>query len=340
MINSLIEKNLMPDPIIRFGIRRLLKQRLKDDIGTNETSKSQKKKDFLETQKTFPIAVNTVDANEQHYEVPTEFYKYALGKNKKYSCGHWDNSSNLDDAELEMLEITTERAKLVDGQDVLELGCGWGSLTLFMAGKYPNSKITGVSNSSTQREHILSEAKKRGYSNIDIITIDMNDFQIEAKFDRIVSVEMFEHMRNYDLLLSKLKKYLKEDGKLFIHIFVHKDTPYYFDVVDESDWMSKYFFSGGIMPSDDLLYNFKDHFKVIEHTKVNGSHYSHTAEAWLDNQDKNKEKIMELFESHYGKKDAIKWFSYWRIFFMACSELWKYKDGNEWFVSHYLLEKA
>lgn len=340
MINTMLEKNLLPDPLVRFGIRNLLKQRINEDIGKNEVIKKQKKADFIQKQSSFPIAVNTLDANEQHYEVPTEFYHFVLGKNKKYSCGHWDNSTNLDDAETEMLEITTQRAKLVDGQDILELGCGWGSLTLYMGQKYPNSKITAVSNSKTQKAFIDSEAKKRGLDNITVITCDINKFDIDGKFDRVVSVEMFEHMRNYEKLLGKIKKFLKDDGKLFVHIFVHKDTPYYFDVKDDSDWMSKYFFSGGIMPSDDLLYHFENQFKVVEHTKVNGVHYSKTAEAWLENQDKNKKEIMELFENHYGKKEALKWFSYWRVFFMACSELWKYKNGEEWFVSHYLLEKG
>lgn len=341
MINLMLEKNMLPDPVVRFGIRNLLKQRIKEDIGTDHGTKVVKKNDFLEKQDTFPIAVNTVDANEQHYEVPTDFYQYVLGKNKKYSCGHWDNSTNLDDAEAEMLEITTNRAQLEDGHKILELGCGWGSLTLFMANKYPNAKITAVSNSKTQKEFIDKTAKERGLNNITVITCDINKFQIEdANFDRIVSVEMFEHMRNYKKLLSNVKSWLSDNGKLFIHIFVHKDTPYFFDVKDESDWMSKYFFSGGIMPSDDLLYHFKDLFKVVNHDKVNGVHYSKTAEAWLENQDENKDIIMKLFTEHYGEKDALKWFSYWRVFFMACSELWKYKNGEEWFVSHYLLEKA
>lgn len=341
MLNTMLEKNILPDPIVRFGIRNLLKQRIKEDIGEDQEKKAFNKNQFIRKQSSFPIAVNTVDANEQHYEVPTDFYQYVLGKNKKYSCGHWDKSNNLDDAEKEMLEITTQRAKLENGQKVLELGCGWGSLTLFMAKKYPNMQITAVSNSKTQKDFIDKTAKDRGLKNINVITCDINEFDItDANFDRVVSVEMFEHMRNYKMLLGKIKGWLKDDGKLFVHIFVHKDTPYFFDVKDESDWMSKYFFSGGIMPSDDLLYHFEDLFKVVNHDVVNGIHYSKTAEAWLENQDKNKEVIMDLFTNHYGAAQALKWFSYWRIFFMACSELWKYKDGNEWFVSHYLLEKS
>jgi cyclopropane-fatty-acyl-phospholipid synthase len=341
MINRILEKNILPDPIVRFGIRNLLQQRIKEDIGTNQKEKNYKKVAFLNKQNTFPIAVNTSEANEQHYEVPTDFYHYVLGKNKKYSCGHWDHSSNLDESEIEMLALTTKRAQLEDNQNILELGCGWGSLTLFMAQKYPNAKITAVSNSKTQKEYIDKTAKERGLNNITVKTCDINDFKPEQEnFDRIISVEMFEHMRNYKKLLTKVNSWLSDSGKLFIHIFVHKDTPYFFDVKDESDWMSKYFFSGGIMPSDDLLYHFSDLFRVVQHDKVNGIHYSKTAEAWLQNQDKNKDVILDLFTKHYGKKEALKWFSYWRIFFMACSELWKYKAGEEWFVSHYLLEKV
>jgi cyclopropane-fatty-acyl-phospholipid synthase len=238
-----------------------------------------------------------------------------------------------------MLDITMKRARLEDGMDILELGCGWGSLTLSMAKRFPHARITAISNSNTQREYIMSQCDKNGYNNVEVITCDINQFDINQKFDRVVSVEMFEHMRNYEMLLTKVNKFLKEEGKLFVHIFVHKTTPYYFDVKDESDWMSKYFFSGGIMPSDKLLYHFESLFKVVEHHKVNGIHYSKTAEAWLENQDKNKSQVMALFKSHYGK-EATKWYEYWRIFFMACSELWKYDNGNEWFVSHYLLEKV
>jgi cyclopropane-fatty-acyl-phospholipid synthase len=339
MIDSLLAQRLIPDVAIRYGIRNLLKQRIKDDIAKDENEIKTMTDKFLEKSKTYPIAVNTVDANEQHYEVPTDFYQYVLGAYKKYSCGHWDKATNLDEAEKEMLEITMQRAELTDGIDILELGCGWGSLTLSMAAKFPNARITAVSNSNTQREHILSVCQERGYNNVNIITCDINEFDIDKQFDRIVSVEMFEHMRNYEKLLGKVRSFLKDDGKLFVHIFVHKTTPYHFDVKDDSDWMSKYFFTGGTMPSDKLFYHYDNLFKVVKHYKVNGVHYSKTAEAWLDKADENKKEIMDLFKRHYGK-DAKKWYEYWRIFFMACSELWKFDNGNEWFVSHYLMEKA
>ncbi|MGZ3753258.1 MAG: SAM-dependent methyltransferase, partial [Mucilaginibacter sp.] len=288
-----------------------------------------------------PIAVNTADANQQHYEVPTQFYQYCLGKNLKYSSGYWkDGVMDIDTSEDEMLALTCERAGLKDGQQVLELGCGWGSLSLYMAVKYPKSTFKVVSNSRTQKQFIDDQAKQRGITNLTVITADMNTFSIDEQFDRIVSVEMFEHMRNYQLLMQKVASFLKPDGKVFIHIFTHKEYAYLFEVKDETDWMSKYFFTGGIMPSDDLLFYFSDHLTVEKHWHVSGTHYAKTSEAWLKNMDEHKAEIMPLFEETYGKKHAIKWWVYWRIFYMACAELWNYNQGNEWIVSHYLFHKT
>ena len=339
--DPLIEKNLIPDFLLRIGIRNLLEQRLKDEVKGNLEEQHEYFMNFISELKKSPIAVNTRDANEQHYEVPTEFYLKALGKNLKYSCAYYDEGvHSLDVAEEKMLNLTCERAELKDGMKILELGCGWGSLSLWMASHYPNSKITAVSNSTTQKEYIDDQAKQRGLNNLTILTSDMNVFEIDQKFDRIVSVEMFEHMRNYQKLLAKLSSFLNDDGKMFIHIFTHKYFSYLFEVKDANDWMSKYFFSGGIMPSDHLLLYFNDHFKIEKHWRVNGKHYQKTSEDWLKNMDKAKSELMPVFEKHYGKKDAIKWWSYWRIFFLACAELWGYKNGDEWFVSHYLFNKV
>jgi len=334
MIDSAISSGLVPDAIIRFGIRKLLKSRL-EEIYSHKDQKNA----FFEMLKKSPLALNTRDANEQHYEVPTEFYLYALGPNLKYSSAYFDGHESLEAAEIKMLEKTVEMAQIKNGEDVLELGCGWGSLTLFMAKKFPDSKITGVSNSATQREFILGKAKERNLHNIDIITSDMNQFQIEKKFDRVVSVEMFEHMRNYELLLDKVSSFLKPNGTLFVHIFVHKEQPYLFEVKDETDWMSKYFFSGGMMPSDDIFYHFNKNFNVVKHVRHNGKNYGQTSRKWLENTDHNKEAIMKIFKTHYGEAEAKKWFEYWRIFFMSCEELFNYNNGEEWFVSHYLLQK-
>lgn len=339
--SSLLEKNLIPDFLLRKGIRQLLAKRLKEeDKGSIEANQQHLTQLIAELKKS-PIAIETKAANEQHYEVPTEFYKLCLGKHLKYSSGYWnDGVTDIDTSELDMLEMTCLRAELNDGQDVLELGCGWGSLSLFMAQKFPASDFTVVSNSRTQKEYIDGQSIQRGLKNLEVITSDMNIFNIEKKFDRIVSVEMFEHMRNYEKLLEKIAGFLRNNGKLFVHIFTHKTLAYKFEVRDESDWMSKYFFSGGIMPSDDLLFHFNTHFNTEQHWRINGMHYSKTAEAWLKNMDTNKNKIIPLFEETYGKDHALKWWVYWRIFFMACAELWGYNNGEEWIVSHYLFKKV
>lgn len=338
--NSLLEKNKIPDILIRKGIRSLLKQRLnQENKGNTETQQTHFMK-LVEELKNSPIAVNTVDANEQHYEVPTKFYQYCLGKHLKYSSGYWkDGVTDIDTSEKDMLELTCQRAELQDGQNVLELGCGWGSLSLFMASRFPKSTFTVVSNSRTQKLYINEQAINRGIKNLTVITADINVFNIDAIFDRIVSVEMFEHMRNYQKLMHKASDFLKADGKLFVHIFTHKEYAYKFEVIDESDWMSKYFFTGGIMPSDHLLLYFNEHMSIEQHWHLNGTHYSKTSEAWLENMDKHKNEIMPMFETTYGKDQALKWWVYWRIFYMSCAELWRYNDGNEWMVSHYLFKK-
>lgn len=339
--SSLLEKDLLPDFIIRSGIRKLLAQRLKDENKGNPETQQAHFIKLVEELKNSPIAINTADANAQHYELPADFFQLVLGKHLKYSSGYWKAGVNsMEQSEMDMLEITCERAELKDGQNILELGCGWGSLSLFMANKFPNSKITSVSNSHSQKIFIDNQAQQRNIKNLIILTSDMNVFQIEEKFDRVVSVEMFEHMRNYELLMSKVANFLIKNGKLFVHIFTHKDYAYKFEVLDESDWMSKYFFTGGIMPSDHLLLYFQKQLKIEQHWRVSGEHYEKTSNAWLKNMDSHKQKIMEIMEQVYGKKDALKWWSYWRIFFMSCAELWGYKGGKEWMVSHYLFQKV
>ncbi|MBC7485362.1 MAG: class I SAM-dependent methyltransferase [Cytophagaceae bacterium] len=337
---SLLEKDLIPDFLIRKGIRDLLKQRIKDETNPDLEVQQQHFMDLLKTFQSSAIAVETKAANEQHYEVPTEFYLNVLGKNLKYSSGYWTNgNTDFDRSEDDMLELTCQRAELKDGMEILELGCGWGSLTLFMAKKFPNANILAVSNSATQRAHIEETARQRGLSNVKIITADINVFTTDRRFDRIVSVEMFEHMRNHAQLFEKISGFLNDGAKMFIHIFTHKELTYLFEVKDDTDWMSKYFFTGGMMPSDHYLLYFQEHFKIQNHWRVNGTHYSKTSEAWLSKMDQHKDIIMPLFEKTYGKDQAVKWWVYWRIFFMSCAELWGYDKGNEWFVSHYLFEK-
>lgn len=338
--DKLLAKDIIPSSLIRFGIRRLLKQRLLDEYEPFAEKQKARLMKLIDELKSSPIAVNTLNANQQHYEVPTEFFKTVLGRNLKYSCGYWENGAeDLDASENHMLELTCKRANIKDGDKILELGCGWGSLTFYMAEKYPNSTVTAVSNSKTQKEYIDSEAINRNLKNIKVITSDINNFNSDETFDRIISVEMFEHMRNYELLFSKINKMLKQDGELFVHIFSHSSLAYLFEVKDDSDWMSKYFFTGGIMPSDYLLLYFAKDFEVLNHWVVNGKNYEKTSNAWLYNMEANKEKILKIFSETYGSEHALKWFSYWKIFFMACAELWGYNNGNEWIVSHYLFRK-
>ena len=340
MIDALLEKNLLPDFLIRIGIRRLLKQRIKEEDMGNPEIQQHRLMSFIGELKQSPIALHTLAANEQHYEVPTTFYQLVLGKHLKYSSGYWRNGTKeIDRSEEDMLNLTCERAQLKDGQRVLELGCGWGSLSLFMAKTFPNSVFIAVSNSRTQKLFIDEQARTRGLNNLTVITADMNEFTIEDRFDRIVSVEMFEHMRNYHKLLEKIAGFLRPDGQLFVHIFTHREFAYPFEVRDKTDWMAKYFFTGGIMPSDHLLLYFSDHFKIRQHWRVSGIHYAKTSEAWLKNMDRNKSKILPLFRATYGEAEAEKWWVYWRVFFMACAELWGYREGKEWFVSHYLFER-
>jgi cyclopropane-fatty-acyl-phospholipid synthase len=337
----LLEKNRIPDFLIRKGIRDLLRARLAQEKQDTPEEQQAHLMRLIEVLKASPIAVNTIDANEQHYEVPTEFYQYCLGPHLKYSSGYWKPGvTDIETSERDMLELTCQRADLQSGQNVLELGCGWGSLSLFMAAKYPKSTFTVVSNSRTQKIYIDEKAQQRGITNLNVITMDMNVFDVDDTFDRVVSVEMFEHMRNYELLMKKVASKLKPDGKLFVHIFTHKEYAYKFEVIDETDWMSQYFFTGGIMPSDDLLFYFNDDLKVTNHWHVSGKHYQKTSEAWLQRMDANKAAIMPLFEQTYGKDQALKWWVFWRIFYMSCAELWGFKNGEEWIVSHYLFSKS
>jgi cyclopropane-fatty-acyl-phospholipid synthase len=342
MIDSLLEKNLLPDAVIRFGIRRLLAQRLREEAQPSETARLTKVAAYAADLRTRPIAEDTRAANEQHYEVPTAFYQFCLGKRLKYSgCLYPTGRESLDEAEEHMLKLYTERAQIADGQTILELGCGWGSLSLYLAEKYPHAQITGVSNSRTQKEYIDGEARRRGFTNLTILTCDMNVLELPSgKFDRVVSVEMFEHMKNYQRLLANVARWLKPGGLLFVHIFTHLKYPYHFIARDQTDWMARYFFTGGQMPSHDLLMQFQDDLKLVSDWKVDGTHYQRTAEHWLQAMDRHKAEILPLFAQTYGADQVTKWWVYWRVFYMSCAELWGYRGGQEWIVSHYLFRKS
>ena len=323
-----------PDPVSRAAVSFL--------VGRSREKLAQAPLDinrrFAAGMPNYPIAQAVDEANAQHYEVPAAFYELVLGPHRKYSCCYYDDaSSSLEQAEESALKRTAENAALADGQDILELGCGWGSLSLWMASHYPNSKITAVSNSQSQRTYILGQAHARGLFNLDVVTADMNTFAPPRKFYRVVSVEMFEHMANWRLLLERVRSWLKPDGLLFFHVFTHRSAPYRFDVGDKEDWIAQHFFTGGIMPSHDLVLEFPDLFTLDASWRWNGVHYARTAEDWLKNFDSNRDAIDVVLKATYGT-DAALWRRRWRLFFLATAGLFGHADGNEWAVSHYRLK--
>ncbi len=365
------ERGLLPDWLLRWGMRRLLKNRLRElraqDAATSLDA-------FLQATQSLPIAVTPARANQQHYEVPAGFFLHVLGDHRKYSCCYWpSDTKDLSAAEAQALTLTCQHAELEDGQKILELGCGWGSLSLWMAQRYPHSPITAVSNSHSQRQFIEQQAQQRGLANLEVITADVNDYAPDNSYDRIVSVEMLEHLRNHTALLHRLHGWLQPHGKLFVHIFCHRQWPYFFQTAGEENWMGRYFFTGGMMPSADLLPRCADSFELVGRWEWNGLHYAKTCRAWLHNLDAAErqpsrattheapprspisphsgqaaqpatpdsmdESLPGILRATYGDSEARRWRQRWRMFFMACEELFQYNHGHEWFVSHYLFQR-
>ncbi len=330
------EAGRIPDPIVRAGIRYLCRRRLEEiDAGQNDQA-SRRTAEFVRQMNASPIALVPDLANEQHYEVPPAFFDLVLGQHRKYSCGYWAQGvGDLDGAEAAALEMTCDRAGVGGDMDILDLGCGWGSLSLWMAECYPTSRVLAVSNSAAQRLHIEAEAERRGLDNLDVVTADMNHFDPGRQFDRVVSVEMFEHMRNHGRLMGRIADWLRPGGQCFIHIFCHRSTPYAFEDNGPGDWMSRHFFSGGIMPSVDLLTRFQQDLALQRRWIWNGQHYERTSNAWLKRLDANRDAVRDVLAPVYGADDVDRWIGRWRIFFMACAELFGMNDGREWFVGHY-----
>ena len=325
------ESGYLPDALIRVGIRGLLRRRLADEGRPSR---------IVETLSKGPIAVETGQANEQHYEVPAAFFKLMLGPHLKYSSCHWSCAGqSLEEAEAEMLTLTCERAAIEDGMAVLDLGCGWGSLSLWIAERYPRPEVTSVSNSGSQAAFIRRRAKERDLRNLTVISQDINRFETVKRYNRIVSVEMFEHMRNYQELLSRVADWLDDDGKVFVHIFCHRELAYLFEIAGDDDWMARYFFTGGLMPSLDLLGCFDKDLRVTRQWTVGGSHYQRTLLAWLRNLDDRRSAVLDVLGRHYGPDQARRWFVRWRLFLLGCAELFGYREGREWMVAHHLLEK-
>lgn len=339
LILRAVESGWVPDSLVRAGIRRIVRDRLAQESGSGIESRQEAQQQFIAEMNRSPIALSTAAANQQHYELPAEFFSLVLGRHMKYSCGYWlGEVSSLDQSEAAMLSLTCSNAAIEDGLRILELGCGWGSLSLYMAERFPNSMIVAVSNSASQKRFIDAQIAIRKIQNLTVVTADMNTFDAGGLFDRVVSVEMFEHMRNWKLLLSRIASWMKPDARLFIHVFSHHRFAYPFIARDETDWIARHFFTGGLMPSYDLISNFQDQLRLIRGWQYDGVHYHKTTDSWLRKMDANRQAIDRIFRQTYGE-EAPKFRNYWRIFFMSCSELWGYRNGQEWTVSHYLIEK-
>jgi cyclopropane-fatty-acyl-phospholipid synthase len=336
---GLVERDILPDTVIRLAIRRMVAaQAQRMSRGGDANAQQERLRALLPLLRQGPIAVHTHDANQQHYELPTAFFSKFLGARMKYSACHWpDGVQTLEQAEDASLSLYCARAGVADGMEILELGCGWGALSLWLAEKYPHSRILAVSNSRTQREYITQQAAARGLGNLEVQTADMNDFATTRRFDRVMSIEMFEHMRNYECLMEQVASFLKPGGKLFAQIFA--GTRFGYAVNTDTNWLARYFFAGGTMPAADMLLYFQRDLLIADHWRENGAHYTRTLEAWLRRYDAERDAILPILAATYGQGEQTRWWVRWRLFFIGCAELMAHRGGNEYVVGHYLFEK-
>ena len=333
---GLAERGMLPDALLRLGIRRMCADRLRTERAGGLSAQGERQAQLIDVLRQSPVAIETAAANAQHYELPAGFFGQCLGPRLKYSCCYYPRGDEtLAEAEDAMLSLYGERAELADGQRILELGCGWGSLTLWMAERYPKAHITAVSNSHGQRRHIEAQCRERGISNVQVLTRDVNTLTLEpGTFDRCVSIEMFEHMRNYQTLMQRIGGWLAPGGKLFVHIFAHRELAYPFETAGADNWMGRHFFTGGLMPAADTLLHFQQALRIERRWLVDGTHYQKTANHWLQEQDSRRDAVMAVLRQAYGDNARL-WFQRWRMFWMACAELFGYADGQEWLVAHY-----
>jgi cyclopropane-fatty-acyl-phospholipid synthase len=338
---DLAERGWLPDRLLRAGIRRLVRERLSDERGRAAGDPSRSEAEFAADLARGPIALHADKANEQHYEVPAQFFARVLGPRWKYSCSEFPSrDASLAQAELHALEQACERAEIGDGMRVLDLGCGWGSLSLFIAERHPNARIVSVSNSKTQADHIVGECVRRGLKGVEVVTANVAEFEPEGRFDRIVSIEMFEHLRNWDEMLARVERWLEPAGKLFVHVFCHRELAYAYEARDSGDWMARHFFSGGIMPSAGLLRRFDRSLCVESEWRIPGTHYARTAEAWLANLDRERDTALRSLRSGDVDGAAARALGRWRLFFLAVAELFATSGGAEWMVAQYRLVRA
>jgi cyclopropane-fatty-acyl-phospholipid synthase len=332
-----VERGLVPDAVLRAAIRARTAARVRAARSGTPDERSERFRTLLADLGRGPVTVHTDDANAQHYEVPTEFFELVLGPRLKYSGCYWpEGTRTLGQAEEAMLALTAERAGLADGQRVLDLGCGWGSLSLWLAERHPGSEIVAASNSRTQREHIERRAAERGLGNVSVVTADVATFTPPGRFDRVVSVEMLEHVRDHETVLGRMRASLEPDGRCFVHVFTHRDCAWLYDHTDASDWIGRHFFSGGLMPSDDLLLHVTGGMRVADHWRVSGEHYARTGEAWLANLDAHHDAALDVLARAHGERAAVADLARWRLFMLVVAEVWGWRGGDEFAVSHYL----